>query len=651
MSEVKAQTGGASLESAPVLTEHARNSRLGRQLLGHIVFLVLFSIVTIVPMNDPHYETFTLNMRRIFFHEASILQIQNATSTGPRFTDVNSVGFLWKWIRGPFLSTVYAQDWYSGSSWDDEDQGSIAGSNIVVGTVNLRQKRVRSGTCIIPEEFMGANDLDDCVSDFSPATEDKEVFGPFFTEPEWATAFAYAPNWHEFHGSLRSYTPGAFAIELPAARCMQGTVQVSCMTKAFHMLMDLESTGWIDHRTRVVVAEVSVYNPPLNRLALIQAVFELPSSGGIVPYAHVWTSTYKRYVTTNDYALLGFELALILLVVFDILEKVVFYRLYKGESKRDRKWDILDSVFYAAFIVAIACRISAHNFLAGLNLDASLAVQSHLNGAMFWNGVSDSATGFAAWILWLRTFKFLQEFSLSRPILETLTNAAAPLTGVCVVGLCILLAFAHVGLVSFGSQIYDFRTMGNAIVSCFTFIFAGMDYEEFRVAGAFMGPVYYFIFKLFVVLIYVRFFVVVVIDAYRQVMDQTRGRWSFSFPPLKALADDLSRWWYEDKQGSLESMGGKGALAEKHRTSMRNVMAANDASAVSEHPLTHLDAREMYKKLQEQIDGLENHVDTRVDMVEKMFLTTVAPLIETLDVLVRQQTDNAALSAVRTANK
>jgi hypothetical protein len=44
-------------------------------------------------------------------------------------------------------------------------------------------------------------------------------------------------------------------------------------------------------------------------------------------------------------------------------------------------------------------------------------------------------------------------------------------------------------------------------------------------------------------------------------------------------------------------------------------------------------------------------VDTRVDMVEKMFLTTVAPLIETLDVLVRQQTDNAALSAVRTANK
>ena len=38
-------------------------------------------------------------------------------------------------------------------------------------------------------------------------------------------------------------------------------------------------------------------------------------------------------------------------------------------------------------------------------------------------------------------------------ILDTLAKAAAPLIGLCLSGLVILLAFAHVGLVAFGSQV------------------------------------------------------------------------------------------------------------------------------------------------------------------------------------------------------
>ena len=38
-------------------------------------------------------------------------------------------------------------------------------------------------------------------------------------------------------------------------------------------------------------------------------------------------------------------------------------------------------------------------------------------------------------------------------ILDTLAKAAAPLIGLCLSGVVILLAFAHVGLVAFGSQV------------------------------------------------------------------------------------------------------------------------------------------------------------------------------------------------------
>ena len=48
------------------LTEHARNARLGRELLGHCVFLCIFCIVTIVPVDDPNIENFTYSMRSLF---------------------------------------------------------------------------------------------------------------------------------------------------------------------------------------------------------------------------------------------------------------------------------------------------------------------------------------------------------------------------------------------------------------------------------------------------------------------------------------------------------------------------------------------------------------------------------------------------------
>ncbi len=67
--------------------------------------------------------------------------------------------------------------------------------------------------------------------------------------------------------------------------------------------------------------------------------------------------------------------------------------------------------------------------------------------------------------------------------------------GLCLTLLLSLLAFAHCGLLALGSQIHDLRSFTIALSSCFRFIFTGMRYEEFRVAGAFLGPIYYIAFK------------------------------------------------------------------------------------------------------------------------------------------------------------
>ena len=80
------------------LTEHARNARLGRELLGHCVFLAVFCVVTIVPADDPNIENFTYSMRSLFLQEDNLLFNTNSSFAGPRFVDVVSVSDYWKLV-------------------------------------------------------------------------------------------------------------------------------------------------------------------------------------------------------------------------------------------------------------------------------------------------------------------------------------------------------------------------------------------------------------------------------------------------------------------------------------------------------------------------------------------------------------------------
>lgn len=96
------------------LSEHARNARLGRELLGHCVFVAVFCVVTIVPVDDPNIENFTYSMRSLFLQEDNLLFNSNSSFAGPRFVDVMSVSDYWKWLKGPMLHAAYMTDWYRG---------------------------------------------------------------------------------------------------------------------------------------------------------------------------------------------------------------------------------------------------------------------------------------------------------------------------------------------------------------------------------------------------------------------------------------------------------------------------------------------------------------------------------------------------------
>ena len=130
---------------------------------------------------NTHANVRTFNHAHPYVHHPPIIpQHTLYTPAGPRFVDVLSVSDFWKWAKGPMVHAAYMSDWYKGDPWSVGDQGLIAGHNIIVGTVNMRQKRVRRATCVVPQQFQGANSLDDCIADYHPGGL-QEMFRLFFS--------------------------------------------------------------------------------------------------------------------------------------------------------------------------------------------------------------------------------------------------------------------------------------------------------------------------------------------------------------------------------------------------------------------------------------------------------------------------------------
>ena len=81
------------------LTERARNSRLGRELIAYCIFLILFTVVTVLPNDDPNFEGLNYAATRLFLQEDNLLFNTNTTFVGPKFIDIGSVDDIWQWLR------------------------------------------------------------------------------------------------------------------------------------------------------------------------------------------------------------------------------------------------------------------------------------------------------------------------------------------------------------------------------------------------------------------------------------------------------------------------------------------------------------------------------------------------------------------------
>ncbi|OQR97781.1 Polycystin Cation Channel (PCC) Family [Achlya hypogyna] len=182
----------APVASAPVPKTHNVGGKAYgslREAFCFTAFLVVFLVVTVYDRGTAAW----------FYYSDSVSRSLAATAfpSGADATvtltlpDVQTMDDVWNWFEGPLANTLFPT---TGES--------VLGTNQIVGSVRLRQVRVRPNSCTLQSQFAGL--LSYCYGALSPSAESTAGFGPVQNSDTVSNyaAYSYAST---YFGSSKSY--------------------------------------------------------------------------------------------------------------------------------------------------------------------------------------------------------------------------------------------------------------------------------------------------------------------------------------------------------------------------------------------------------------------------------------------------------------
>ncbi|XP_069178993.1 polycystin-1-like protein 2 [Procambarus clarkii] len=220
------------------------------EIVAYSIFLWVFLTIT-YGSRDPN--TFLL-------HQSLSQEFLNEGRTGIDFTKVTNRDLLWRYLYHGLLPNLRA-----GKYYNDKPPYGLRGflndqSNRIMGYATIRQIRTKGTECRVPTIMRPL--IKDCDGYGSISDEDSQDycggwiplnnFTGNFSQcliPEFRYTTAAVLNSYPIWGRREWYGGGGYVIHLRAS--------TDAILQKFQ---ELQSNQWIDHKTRAVLIEFSVYN-------------------------------------------------------------------------------------------------------------------------------------------------------------------------------------------------------------------------------------------------------------------------------------------------------------------------------------------------------------------------------------------------------
>ncbi|XP_078670102.1 polycystin-2-like protein 2 [Branchiostoma floridae x Branchiostoma belcheri] len=487
-----------------------------RQALHDLAFYLLYILVLLVVANgnrDANMYHMTRNIENIFVSS---------------FKGITTPEGFWDYMKTSLPGKVGKTSWYNGDTFplDGVLQDRVS---YLVGPITLRQVRVSpGGACRVQEPFVDI--VDHCTPPYTMWDKDEEVYDVGWLRPDPANGSlstvdttADLSPWRYRRPSLKAAVPhpgkhgfydgGGFVSEL------------TNITEMSVNMAELESLGWIDHKTRAVFIEFIVYNPNCNLFSVVLMLAEFTAWGKMDTSVKATTVRLYMYTTTWSYVILGFQIIFVL-ITFYYFFKEMRKILLLGSGYFKMFWNVVDLCVCMLSLAEIGVTLYTSYLLVDFNRPerqkTTQTTYDQYRQAASWYEINTYVLGCLVCVATLKLLKLCLFNKFVERGAKVTKMAARPLCGFMLIFAIVFSSFAMLAFLLLGASLEGYSSYISTMQTMLQMMLGSFDYYDVEGAHGILGPTMLFGFLFFFNFIIILMFLAILDEAYHSVKNEER---------------------------------------------------------------------------------------------------------------------------------
>ncbi|EDO38971.1 predicted protein, partial [Nematostella vectensis] len=311
-------------------------------------------------------------------------------------------------------------------------------------------------------------------------------------------------------GLLATYSGGGYTVELHNT------------DNGKQQLQTLKKLSWIDHRTRALFVDISIYNAQVNMFGIATFLAEWIPTNGVLFFNNIKVA--RLYVAGGDLqaANIAAKFFVVLLFCIFIYDEAKQIRTLRKKYLKD-VWNWLEITL---IILIIGCSVTLlkRSTLTYLAIKKIQEEPKKFVSLIQAATMDELLTYFEGLLVFVANMKLLKLCRFNHRIFmftKTLSTAVEPLLSFLLVFLIFYLAYSSIYYLVFGSGIYEYRSMVSTIETLFSTLLGGYDYHAIANHDPILGPALFFSFQMIMVMILMNVFLTILMDAFAEVQADT----------------------------------------------------------------------------------------------------------------------------------